>query len=443
MESARLITEGYDEHITVQTKRWQEALSAEGFDAAVIHAGSSMVSFLDDHEYPFRANRHFLVWLPLQHHHDSVLIIEPGKQPVLYYYQPVDYWYLPPEDPAEWWSKHFDVRRVTSMDVWQQHSLPENTVAIGNAPSLAQNFEAAQINPERLINRLHLDRTRKTQYEVNCISEANRIAAYGHRAAENAFYGGKNEMQIHQAYCAACSHSDDDLPYGNIVALNGHTAVLHYQHRDKTLPADVHSFLIDAGTTVQGYVSDITRTYAKDTTNEFHDLIQAMDEVQLKLVDGVGPGVDYKQLHLDAHRLIAGILKDFGVINISAESAVEQGVSSIFYPHGLGHYLGLQTHDVAGLIADADGTPIPRPEGHPYLRLTRVLEAGNVLTIEPGLYFIEPLLKQLQATDQVSTVNWDRIEQFRPYGGIRIEDNILVTAEGRDNLSRPAFAGLA
>jgi Xaa-Pro dipeptidase len=171
-------------------------------------------------------------------------------------------------------------------------------------------------------------------------------------------------------------------------------------------------------------------------------MISAMDSMQQKLCDAVVAGLDYRDLHLTAHTAIAGILKDFGIINGSAEDAVASGLSSVFYPHGLGHYLGLQTHDVAGLIADVEGTPIPRPEGHPFLRLTRTLEAGNVLTIEPGLYFIEPLLRRWRETGDIAAINWDKVEKLTPYGGIRIEDNIVVTEKTPLNLTRDAFAGL-
>ena len=91
-------------------------------------------------------------------------------------------------------------------------------------------------------------------------------------------------------------------------------------------------------------------------------------------------------------------------------------------------------------MTDNDGQAIPRPEGHPFLRLTRVLEEGNVLTIEPGIYFIEPLLQQWKENNEASAVNWDRVEALKPYGGVRIEDNVMVTATGNDNLTRKAFS---
>jgi Xaa-Pro dipeptidase len=101
----------------------------------------------------------------------------------------------------------------------------------------------------------------------------------------------------------------------------------------------------------------------------------------------------------------------------------------------------LQTHDVAGLIDD-HGQAIARPEGHPYLRLTRRLEAGNVVTIEPGLYFVESLLRQWKASGNPRAINWDAVQRLSPYGGIRIEDNVFITEQGNINLTRTAFAAL-
>ena len=433
------ITESYQAHVGEVQQRWEKALQAEGYEAVLIHAGSKLASFLDDYEYPFRCNPHLLWWAPLTSQHDSALLIRPGQRPKLFYYQPDDYWYLPPADPDAWWADEFEVVAVRDLDAWKQAGINTQTAYIGDAPSLANSVTAAQLNPQRLLNRIHLERTRKTTYEIACIAAAARLGAIAHTAAEQAFCEGLSEYEIHQRYCMSIRLVDAELPYGNIVALNEHGAVLHYQAHEQSVPSEVRSFLIDAGATVHGYAADITRTYAS-AAGEFADLISAMNSMELELCSSVVAGLDYRDLHLRAHRDIARILKDFDIIRPSVEDAVASGLSAVFYPHGLGHYLGLQTHDVAGLIADADGTPIPRPDGHPFLRLTRTLEAGNVLTIEPGLYFIEPLLRKWRENSDVAAINWDKVEELAPYGGVRVEDNMVVTDGAPLNLTREAFA---
>jgi Xaa-Pro dipeptidase len=167
-----------------------------------------------------------------------------------------------------------------------------------------------------------------------------------------------------------------------------------------------------------------------------------MDTLQQGLCEGMKAGVDYRDMHLRAHHDIAGLLVDHGIIRCGAEQAVEKGLSSVFFPHGLGHFLGLQTHDVAGLITDETGREIPRPAGHPYLRLTRALAPGNVLTVEPGLYFIDSLLSRWRAGDDAGLVDWALVDELAPFGGIRIEDDVAVTDGDPENLTRDAFAKL-
>ncbi len=145
-------------------------------------------------------------------------------------------------------------------------------------------------------------------------------------------------------------------------------------------------------------------------------------------------------MHLDAHFALAGILRDFGIISLSPEAAVATGVSSAFFPHGIGHGIGLQVHDVAGFAESDRGGTIAKPDGHPYLRLTRVLEPGMVVTIEPGIYFVDLLLDAVRTGEHGHAVDWDRVEAFRPYGGIRIEDDVVCTGEDPINLTRDGFA---
>jgi len=432
----------FGEHVKTMQNRWEGAMLQENIDSVLVHAGTPIVSFEDDYVYDFRPNPHFLAWLPLTHHADSVLLIRHGERPLLWFYQPEDYWHSAPADPDPWWADHFDIHIVTEPNTWKVElaslSLGRHQAALGDAPGLAGTVSPENINPSALLTRLNLERTRKTPYEIECMAAASRLAAQAHRAAETAFRNGKSEYEIHLDYLAACQLTDAELPYHSIVALNDHAAVLHYQERRRTPPEENLSFLIDAGCTVNAYASDVTRTYAA-RPGEFAELVNAMEAMQLELVAAVHAGLDYRDLHVRTHFEIARILHQAEIIKIPAEDAVACGLSRVFYPHGLGHFIGLQTHDVAGLI-DNEGEERPRPEGHPFLRLTRDLEPGNVLTIEPGLYFIDSLLRDWKTDGDAKLIDWKRVKQLSPYGGIRIEDNVVVTENGNRNLTREAFA---
>jgi Xaa-Pro dipeptidase len=438
METPELITRHYAAHIQTLQNTWEQALQAENFDSVVVHAGSPLVSFLDDFHYNFRPNPHFLAWLPLTHHPESVLIFQPGARPVLYFYQPTDFWHRAPDDPEPWWAEHFDIRVMREPGHWRQGVPVGREAYIGDAPELEGDDDH---NPARLLNRLHLARTRKTAYELACMRESSRVAAGCHRAAEQAFREGRSEYGIHMAYLEAGRLTEADLPYGSIVALNRHAAVLHYQNQERRAPETSRSFLIDAGATFHAYCSDITRTYAAEE-GAFGALVAGMDALQQKLAGAMRAGVDYRDLHLQTHQGVAGLLVEHDIVHMNAEDVVASGLSAAFFPHGLGHFIGLQTHDVAGLIEDATGREIPRPAGHPFLRLTRKLEAGNVVTVEPGLYFIDSLLEPWRHGRDRQQVNWDVVDALAPYGGVRIEDDVVVTADEPENLSREAFAAL-
>src|SRR5690606_6930501 len=251
---------------------------------------------------------------------------------------------------------------------------------------------------------------------------------------------GKSEFDIHMAYLAAARLTDEELPYGNIIALNEHGAVLHYMDFDRAPPAHARSLLIDAGGSFHGYASDITRTWAAPDAGEFQALIDAVEAAQQGFCAKVRDGQDYAQLHLHAHLVLAGILREQGFLRLSPESAVESGVSAAFFPHGLGHGIGLQVHDVAGFAANDRGDSIAKPAGHPYLRLTRTLGPGMVVTIEPGIYFIDLLLAELKQKPESKDVDWNKVDAFRKYGGVRIEDDVACTDGEPENLTRAAFA---
>jgi Xaa-Pro dipeptidase len=190
---------------------------------------------------------------------------------------------------------------------------------------------------------------------------------------------------------------------------------------------------------VHGYAADITRTYAYDDAR-FRELIGRVDSAQLDICARIRAGISYSELHVETHRILSGVLADAGIVSGDPDTLLATGVSSAFFPHGLGHLLGLQVHDVGGFMENESGMTIDPPSGHPYLRLTRKLEENMVLTVEPGIYAIDMLLENLRGTPAERHVNWQSVDWLRPFGGIRIEDNVRVTADGCENLTRNAFA---
>jgi len=434
-----LLAQLYPDHLRELKTRADAALARGGFDHLLIAAGMPRYQFLDDRDYPFAVNPHFKHWLPVTKAPGSWIAYTPGQRPKLVYLQPHDYWHVVPEEPAGYWVEHFDIAVIR-----------ESKEALAQLPRLARcaiigedNLAldgAKPNNPDAVLNQLHWHRSYKTDYELGMLRVASKLGARGHRAAEVAFRAGKSEYDINTAYLNAVHETENELPYSNIIALNQHGAVLHYTALERNPPTRSDSFLIDAGASYHGYASDITRTYAAPTAGEFQTLIDAVDAAQRTFVAKVRAGQSYPELHGHAHHVLAGILHDQGFIRMSAESAVESGVSTAFFPHGLGHPIGLQVHDVAGFQKDESGGAIPRPAAHPYLRFTRTLQPRMVVTIEPGIYFIDLLLARLKDSPQAKDIDWDKVDRFRHYGGIRIEDDVVCTTAEPENLTRDAFA---
>ncbi len=437
IEQAALL---YPAHLAELQRRADAALARGGFDHLVVPSGTLHYQLFDDRDYPYAVNPQFKHWLPLTRTPDSWLVYTPGKRPQLIYCQPRDYWHVVPSAPSGWWVEHFDIHIVrTPAEALPLLPAPAARCAIlGEAQSALGEF--VPNNPEAVVLYLEYQRSFKTPYELALMRAAQRPAVRAHVAAQRAFLDGASEFDVHMAYCKAAGQDANELPYGNIVGFNEHTAVLHYTAMETTLPAQTRTMLIDAGASCCGYAADITRTYSHEGVDEFQALIDAVDKAQRGFATGVRAGTDYRELHLHAHHVLMGVLREFGVLRVSPEAAVANGVSFAFLPHGLGHPIGAQVHDVAGFAESDRGGRIPRPEGHPYLRMTRVLQPGMVVTIEPGIYFIDMLLDEVKKAGHADCIDWARIDEFRPYGGIRIEDDVHCTDGEPENLTRDAFA---
>jgi Xaa-Pro dipeptidase len=427
----------YPDHLRTLCARADQVLVRTGYDHLLIGAGLPPLKFLDDQDYPFIASPWFRHWLPLTDAPGSWIVHTPGSRPRLVFVQPRDYWHLVPQMPEAYWTREFDLSIVPSATA-ARAQLPGGHNAVIVADAAAQGYPA-DANPADVLDALNWQRSIKTPYELELLREANRIAVRAHRAAEEAFRAGGSELDTHLAYLAAARQTDAELPYASIVGINAHGAVLHYSAFDRVAPERSHSLLIDAGASCAGYGSDITRTHAAPHAWEFQALVDAVDAAQRDFVAKVRAGQDYAQLHLHAHLVLAGVLRQQGFFRMSAESAVECGISRAFFPHGLGHMLGAQVHDVAGQQQDAAGGRIEPPAGHPHLRMTRTLQPGMVVTIEPGVYFIDMLLAELRGQPHAGDLDWVRIGHFRQFGGVRIEDDVVCTDDAPENLTRDAF----
>lgn len=436
----RALSTHYPQHVASVLQHHQDALKTTEYDHAMIFSGGVRYQFQDDRTMPFAANPMFKWWAPLNRHPYSWIQCPADGKPRLFYYQPRDYWHLVPTDPQGYWTDHFDIVVMRSPDEVLKH-WPDGRVAVIGELDMIGFDTGGDSDCAELIHRLHWARAGKTDYEIAALKEASMQGARAHTAAREAFERGCSEFDINRAYLAAIDATDFDVPYNNIVALNEHGAVLHYDAPQRDKPSQFRSFLIDAGAEVAGYASDITRTYSANP-DLFSDMISAMDEAQLELCNMVTPGRDYVEIHLATHEKVAELLAQFDVIRCSAEQALGSGLTSTFFPHGVGHFLGLQVHDIGGHQATETGGGKPPPSDHPYLRLTRTLTTNAVVTIEPGLYFIDMLLDEHKGTELERDINWDRVAELKPFGGVRIEDNVVASAKGPRNLTREAFAEL-
>ena len=441
MDSGDALDELFPAHLAGLAATSGRALQAAGARALVIGAGFPKLRFLDDQPDAFIASPHFKAWVPVTDAPGSFVVFVPGERPLLLFHQPKDYWHKPPALPDGAWLGGFELRIIRNPAEASDH-VPPRSVYVGEPFQGLDQWGFGAVNPPALLDVLHWSRAVKDPYELACLRRAAAAGARAHRAAAAAFAAGASEYDIHLAYLAASGHTETGLPYPNIIALNEGAAILHYTTLQHEPPVVHRSLLIDAGAQFRGYASDITRTHAA-SASPFAELVEGMDALQQELCALVVPGAHYPDIHLTAHRLIAALLVDHGIVTCSADTAVETALTGVFFPHGVGHLLGLQVHDVGGHQRSEQGQTQPPPAGHPYLRLTRRLEAGTVVTIEPGVYFIDLLLDQARDNGHARNIDWETVADLAPYGGVRIEDDVVAASDGPENLTRDAFAASA
>lgn len=410
-----------------------------------------------DNVYPFRQDSHFLYYvgtdLP-----GLCTIVDPEGVPTLF---------GPPEDPDNlvWLGPHpvledhaaeAGIERTADLadlpDVladWQKkgakiHYLPpyraERTLLLANVLGRPVDAIGRDVSWE-LARAVARQRSFKTEAEVAQIEEALAISAEMYRVAMEAARPGRREHEIAGAIQEVHLREDRQPSFPPIVSIRGE--VLHNTSYANTL-SEGDLLLIDSGTeSPLHYASDITRTLpvSGKLTSKQKAVYQVVLRSQLTAIENASPELSNLELHLIAARTIASGLKDIGLMKGDVDLAVEAGAHALFFPHGLGHMLGIDVHDMEDLgdvVGYEEGQARSEQFGLSFLRLARKLEPGFTITIEPGVYFVPALIDRWQGEGKHRDfIDYQEVEKFRDFGGIRIEDDILVTEEGCRVLGPP------
>lgn len=321
---------------------------------------------------------------------------------------------------------------ITGLENWLQskkfsvvHHMGEHPQSFSVHPELDQSDLLETYNEVRRV---------KDSAEVELIRKIAGIANEGYKKISTFIRPGVTERDIQLEYeSTVLKAGAEKLPYGSIVGAGTNGAILHAHPTSKVVnPGDF--ILIDAGADIQDYCVDITRMFAadgkmNDRQKKIYDTVMA---AQTSSINMMKPGVEWKEVHLASGREIARGLREIGVLNCSVDEALESLAVSVFFPHGVGHMVGLKVRDVGGMY-----NPNPKKYAGARLRVDLPLKAGYIMTVEPGLYFIEALIKDEETRQKFKTqINWAEAEKWLNFGGVRIEDDILVTAQGPENLTK-------
>ena len=325
------------------------------------------------------------------------------------------------------------------------HFLPqyraENKITLSNllgiAPNIVNNYSS-----HVLTTSIISQRSIKSKEEVVDIEKAVNVSYDMYTLAMSMAKPGMYEREIAGLTEGIVLAAGGRLSFPTILSVHGETLHNHY-HYNKMKSGDI--FVMDSGAEVSnGYASDITRTIPVNGkfSSMQKDIYQIVLKAQLSSIKSIKPGISYKKIHLKAAKIITQGLKDLGLMKGNVNDAVANGAHAMFFPHGLGHMMGLDVHDMENLGENLVGYEKNAKRssqfGLAYLRLARQLKPGFVLTAEPGIYFIPELIDKWQKEKINSRfINFNKVNKYRKFGGIRIEDDILVTKSGYRVLGKP------
>ncbi len=416
---------------------------------AIFWSGSPSPRNFAANTFPHRPSSHFLYFagLPLK---NAAIRLEAGKLQ-LFMDNPgasSALWHgeTPSRDAI---AQQIGADEAYPMAELESHLLGVATIAVQDAGSWTQQsqFLDRWVLPQRAPENLDLElakavvelRLTHDEAALSEIRQAVGVTVEAHLAGMAATIKAKTEAQIRAAMESVIIARNMTTSYNSIVTVRGE--VLHNDIYQNSLnPNDL--LLADVGAeTPMGWAADVTRTWPvsgkfSSTQRDIYDVVLAAHDA---CIDKIRPGVEYEEIHLCACRAIAEGLVDLGILQGNPEELVNVDAHALFFPHGIGHLLGLDVHDMEDL-GDLAGYEAGRERsgrfGLGYLRLNRPLRAGMLVTIEPGFYQVPAIINNLENRENFGKyVNWERLSQFSDVRGIRIEDDVLVTENGSEVLT--------
>jgi Xaa-Pro aminopeptidase len=374
-----------------------------------------------DQTYPFRPHPEYY-WLTGSRRWGGVLAFTPrdGWVPFV----------RPVSDDERLWegaTEEVEGEAVAHLPAWLEMHRQLRVALLGSpVDGVAGDVELAA----SLRERIDAVRRRKDVVDLQLHERAVGATAAGHRRAREVIRPGVTERQIQiELEAEMFRHGAEAAAFGTIVGVGSHAAVLHF-HPGERIVNSGDLVLIDAGAEVEGYAGDVTRTYPADDLftpkqQAIYDLVLASQREAIALCR---VGTEWHDVHRASARVLALGLRDLGILRGEVDGLLESEAIALFLPHGIGHMVGLGVRDVGGRVPG-------REDGKRYcgarLRVDLPLEADFLMTVEPGLYFVPALLDSKERRERYrDAVAWNTLESWRSVGGVRIEDNVLVTAEG-------------
>jgi Xaa-Pro aminopeptidase len=386
--------------------------------SVLLRSGSRRSRNFPANTYPFRASSHFLYFAGLSLENAAILI--DGDRLALFLDDP--------KPSSALWHGESPTRDQIAAEIGADAAYPKSELTSG--------VEIENLDLQKAIIELRLVHDQSAIAEIR---KAIAVTVQAHQAGMQATSTAKTEAEIRAAMESVILSHNMTCAYNSIVTVHGE--VLHNEHyHHEVTPSDL--VLADVGAETQsGWASDITRTWSacgklSSTQKAIYDVVL---EAHDRAIEKIRPDTEYRDIHLLACEVLAEGLVDLGILLGKPADLVEQDAHALFFPHGIGHLLGLDVHDMedlGDLAGYAEGRSRSERFGMGYLRLDRPLRTGMIVTIEPGFYQVPAILNDPELRKKYrDAVNWEKLAEFSDVRGIRIEDDVLVTSEGSEVLS--------